>query len=63
MIPPFKTPICIACMRPLTGLERWAYDYRCQDCEEKEMARLERWRASGEDKELDALYSGDLEKS
>ena len=49
---------CIDCGITLTEIEQWAYIYRCEDCEQAWMKRLDDWMAGGEDEELDALFGG-----
>mgnify|MGYP003623618181 CR=1 FL=1 len=48
---------CIDCAITLTDEEKHYYEYRCEDCEQTCMRRLDAWMKGGEDTTLDALYS------
>lgn len=46
---------CSDCGCYLNALEEEMFEYRCEDCEARWVDRVERWRAGGEDLELDEL--------
>jgi len=47
---------CKDCDRYLTPTEEHFYEYRCEDCEALEHARIQAWRAGAEDLELDERF-------
>jgi hypothetical protein len=49
-------PRCRDCDRYLNATEEHYYEYRCEDCEKLEMARLKAWKEGAEDLELDERY-------
>lgn len=56
LLPSGETPICIACLAPMTPIEREFYEYRCESCEGKWQAKIEAWREGADDGELDTLF-------
>ena len=58
-----ETPICVACLNPLTPKERHYYECRCEDCEGKWLERVEAWRHGAPDAELDKEYSPPMNSS
>lgn len=56
MLRPGESPVCLMCLKPLSAEERKYYEYRCEPCEGKAWARLQRWKAGAKDAELDALF-------
>ena len=56
MIHAGETPFCIVCLAKLTDKEREYYEYRCERCERTHFQRIQRWKAGGEDAELDKLF-------
>ena len=51
-----KTPVCVACVKPLTPEEQHYYEFRCEGCEAQWLARLEAWRGGKPDAELDSQF-------
>lgn len=47
---------CKDCGRCLTATEEHFYEYRCEDCEAQEHARIQAWRAGAEDLALDERF-------
>lgn len=54
-----ETPVCVACLKPLTDEERMYFDYRCTECEGKWFERIQAWRRGKPDPELDREYGGE----
>lgn len=57
MIPAGQTTHCIVCLAALTYDEWNYYEYRCEKCERSHFQRIQRWKAGGEDRELDELFA------
>jgi hypothetical protein len=60
---PHPTPNCVMCGKLLTRMERYYLEYRCEVCEGKWHERLQRWKAGGDDAELDQHFAALGEES
>lgn len=46
----------MCCGFNLTPEELYFYGYKCEQCTQQDQERLEKWKAGGEDKQLDKIY-------